>query len=242
MKHVFALSLVLCSVASAQAVNQINKQNKTLTVSAQATAEQEPEVAKLTIGYRANGPTRDDVVRLMAQGINRIVKTLEDAKIARADMETETLEIHETPRDEKLPIENARRYFGLQKIELRVSASSSKAVLALAINAGANVIETPTWDLVDRSKLQARAGGLALAKAKAIAAQMAEGLHARLGDLIYASNVQPYSQTFAYAGVETQAAVLARTADAVPPPPPPIEILPQRISETATVYAVFAIE
>jgi len=241
MKHVFVLCLLVCSVAEGQAVNQINKQNKTLAVSAQAIAEQEPEIAKLRIGFRATGPTRDEVIRSTAIGINRVVKALENVKVPRSDMETEALEIDETPRDEKLPVEKDRRYFGVQKLELRVSTAAAKDVLAIAVRAGANVLETPSWELRDRSTLQAKAGASALAKAKAIAAQMAEGLHARLGDLIYASNVQPYGQTYAYLNTESAMMVevsAARREDSTPP----MEVLPQKISETATVYAVFAIE
>jgi uncharacterized protein YggE len=181
------------------------------------------------------------VIRSTAIGINRVVKALENVKVPRSDMETEALEIDETPRDEKLPVEKDRRYFGVQKLELRVSTAAAKDVLAIAVRAGANVLETPNWELRDRSTLQAKAGASALAKAKAIAAQMAEGLHARLGDLIYASNVQPYGQTYAYLNTESAMMVevsAARREDSTPP----MEVLPQKISETATVYAVFAIE
>jgi hypothetical protein len=74
-----------------------------------------------------------------------------------------------------------------------------------------------------------------------VASQMAEGLHIKLGELIYASNQAPNAQLYfvrKQVPLATEAAMLSqRSSDA-----PPIEIRPQRIREEATVYAVFAIE
>jgi hypothetical protein len=68
---------------------------------------------------------------------------------------------------------------------------------------------------------------------------MAQGLSTKLGPLLYASNQTP-ERNFA----------LARMADMAPPPSPmmkgralkPLAISPDRITRSATVYAVFAIE
>jgi uncharacterized protein YggE len=50
------------------------------------------------------------------------------------------------------------------------------------------------WSVADPLALQAKAGGAALAKAKSIADQMAKGLGARLGELVYASNRAPVAK------------------------------------------------
>jgi hypothetical protein len=61
----------------------------------------------------------------------------------------------------------------------------------MALRAGANVLESLDWNVADPKALQAKAGAAALEKAKAIAEQMAKGLNAKLGDLVYASNRAP---------------------------------------------------
>jgi hypothetical protein len=67
---------------------------------------------------------------------------------------------------------------------------------------------------------------------------MAEGLNAHLGALIYASNQTPVSRFFNGVLNTESASIAAKPA----PPPPPLAIRPQQVEESATVYAVFAIE
>jgi uncharacterized protein len=68
---------------------------------------------------------------------------------------------------------------------------------------------------------------------------MAEGLHVKLGDLIYASNQTPNVLLFPPRPVPLYSAeTVARQPNLLPT----LEIRPQTIREEATVYAVFAIE
>lgn len=107
----------------------------------------------------------------------------------------------------------------------------------MAIEAGANSSGNIDWDLTDRNGLQARAAEKALVHARAVAAQMAAGLNAHLGALIYASNQTPV-QRF----ISTEAMQTVTVSAPAPPPPQPLAIRPQQVEESATVYAVFAIE
>jgi uncharacterized protein len=107
----------------------------------------------------------------------------------------------------------------------------------MGLRAGANVLEALDWNVSDPNELQAKAGSAALAKAKTIAEQMAKGLTAKLGDLVYASNQAPVSE---YGGSLGKAPAVM----APPPPPPPAQLVlyPKKVKSDATVYAVFAIE
>ena len=108
----------------------------------------------------------------------------------------------------------------------------------MAIQAGANESGNIEWELSDRNTLQAQAAAKALIHAKDVAAHMAEGLNAHLGALVYASNQTP-AQRF----VTTNSTLETVSVSAMPaPPPPPLAIRPQQVEESATVYAVFAIE
>jgi hypothetical protein len=116
-------------------------------------------------------------------------------------------------------------------------------VIRLAIAAGANKTGTIEWRLSNRKDLQAQAAAAALVKARAVASQMADGLHVKLGDLVYASNETPNTRIFFARSqqeitVNASAAGLASRINLLPA----LEIRPQTIREEATVYAVFAIE
>jgi hypothetical protein len=88
--------------------------------------------------------------------------------------------------------------------------------------------------------LQAQAAANALVKSRAVASQMADGLHVKLGALIYASNETPNAKIYFRRPTET---VTVNAAMAIEVPiGPPLEIRPQTIREEAVVYAVFAIE
>ena len=103
----------------------------------------------------------------------------------------------------------------------------------MALRAGANVLEALDWNVSDPDALQAKAGSAALGKAKTIAEQMAKGLNAKLGDLVYASNEAPASE-IGYSPGEMPAPP--------PPPPPQLVLYPKKVKSDATVYAVFALE
>ena len=68
-----------------------------------------------------------------------------------------------------------------------------------AVKAGANEVDDVEWNVVDPIALQAKAGGAALAKARAIADQMAKGLGIKVGELVYASNRAPVPEDVARA-------------------------------------------
>jgi uncharacterized protein YggE len=106
---------------------------------------------------------------------------------------------------------------------------------------GANQSGAIDWRLSDRKGLQARAAASALVKARAVAQQMADGLHVNLGNLIYASNQAPAARIYFPINsmtVNTETASIG----SIQPNLAPLEIHPQTIHEEATVYAVFAIE
>ena len=106
-----------------------------------------------------------------------------------------------------------------------------------AVKAGANEVDDVEWNVVDPIALQAKAGGAALAKARAIADQMAKGLGIKVGELVYASNRAPVPKMWRG---------LAQTANAsvasVQEQEPKLKLFPQKVRSDATVYAVFAIE
>ncbi|MDP9161976.1 MAG: hypothetical protein M3O09_17340 [Acidobacteriota bacterium] len=96
---------------------------------------------------------------------------------------------------------------------------------------------------MDRTKLQAEASKIALGKARTVADSMALGLGTKLGALVYASNsapIRPSNWPFS-GGLDTSTASVSGVIGK-PLPPKVIKLLPERINEKTTVYAVFAVE
>ncbi len=215
---------------------QVNRQNKTISVTADESATADAEVAVLTIGYRNYGLIQDAAFQENVQVAERITKALLDAKVPKANIETDKLTLARTQIDEKwtADMKKERQFEAGQSWHVTVSASEAQAVVDLAVRAGANEVDDVEWNVADPVALQAKAGAAALAKAKSIAGQMAKGLGTKLGELVYASNRAPAGKM--YRGMETLEVM------APPPPPPKLTLFPQKVKIDATVYAVFSIE
>ncbi len=218
---------------------QVNRQNKTISVTADESATADAEVAVLTIGYHNYGLTQDAVFQENVRVAERITKALLDAKVPKANIETDKLQLTRAQVDEKwtTDMKKERQFTAEQSWHITVSASEAQTVVDLAVRAGANEVDDVEWNVADPVALQAKAGAAALAKAKSIADQMAKGLGTKLGELVYASNQAPAAKTWGYK--------LDRTMTLAPPPPPPppkLTLFPQKVKSDATVYAVFSIE
>jgi uncharacterized protein len=218
---------------------QVNRQNKTISVTADESATADAEVAVLAIGYHNFGVTQDAAFQENVRTADRITKALLDAKIPKANIETERLQLAHAEIDEKwtADMKKERQFTAAQSWHVTVSVSEAQTVIDLAVKSGANEVGDVEWNVVDPVALQAKAGGAALAKARSIADQMAKGLGTKLGELVYASNRAPADKMLRSVTVNAEAEMV------VPPPPPPkLTLFPQKVMSDATVYAVFSIE
>ncbi|MEO6830338.1 MAG: SIMPL domain-containing protein, partial [Acidobacteriaceae bacterium] len=170
---------------------------------------------------------------------NAIAKALSSAGVAKGALQSESQNIAETPQYEleKLPpAEQAARKFQVrQSWTVRTKADDAAKTLNTAVNAGANQSGQIDWSVADENALEAKAAGKALARAHAVAAQMAAGLGIQLGELIYASNQNP----------EPPRPIMMRAMVAEKAPSPetaPLAINPRKVERSATVYAVFSIQ
>jgi uncharacterized protein YggE len=127
--------------------------------------------------------------------------------------------------------------------KVTVPVKDAEGIVAIAMQAGATELTDVAWDVVDRTGLQAEASKNALAKARTVAASMALGLGTKLGALVYASNSAPIrSSNWPFFGTLNTDTVSVSGVIKTPLPPKAIKLLPEKINEKTTVYAVFAIE
>jgi len=242
MKALIAAGAAAClclSAARAQTI-QVNKDNRTIAVTASDTAQAEADLAAVSVGFETYAP---DAATAYSQGSrlsNAIMEALQNAGVPEKSIESSGQNLSKTDfpyNPAPTPQERAQKAYTLsQSWTVHTAAADAAKVLHAAVEAGANNSGAIDWNVTDRRSLEAKAAAKALVDAHAIAAQMAGGLGVTLGPLVYASNQAPERPLLPFA----TATMSVRAAP--PPPVKPLAIRPQQVEESATVYAVFSIE
>jgi uncharacterized protein len=218
---------------------QVNKDNRTIAVSTSAQAVADADTAIVHIGFIVYGPDEQTAYANGSGVSNAIIQALTGSGVEQKSIESENQSI--SPVDQYgnqnwTPEEKAQRKFQVQQSwTVKTSAKNASQALDIAVKSGANQSGEIDWTVADEDALQAKAAGLALARARQIAQQMAQGLNAALGPLIYASNQAP----------ERVAPLAGRMTMMAAPPAPkvaPLSINARKVTRSADVYAVFAIQ
>jgi uncharacterized protein len=237
---------VFLAVSSAAQTIQINRENKTIAISTTDEASSVADIAAISIGFEVYEADSDTAYATAGRLSKAIMEALHKADIDDKSIESKNQSLNRNTRfdDKETPAERAKKQFQFeQSWEISTTPANAAGVIRLAIAAGANQSGQIDWRLADRKALQAQAAANALVKAHAVASQMADGLHVKLGALIYASNETPNTRIyFPHPGMGQMGYGSGGGIGSEHISAPPLEIRPQTIREEATVYAVFAIE
>jgi hypothetical protein len=174
----------------------------------------------------------------------KILDALHRSGVEDQAITTESLSLQEqTESDSAHPVPSKERFHSSQQLQVLVPVKSAQSILDAAIQAGGNNVGNPEWLLKSYDAAQAQTAGAALKKARMNAEQMAAGLGAKLGDLVYASNTVPavlfalrQGLTLSTEMATAQATVGNRVKTEQ------LKLFPQPVEVKATVYATFAIE
>jgi uncharacterized protein len=189
-----ALCICLAAIAPAAVTQtiQVNKENRTIAVTATDKVSVLADTATVHIGFIVYGPDSDWAYATGSRLSNAIFKALTDAEIPADAIESENQNISPVPdyQLEKLtPAEKGQRRFQVtQSWTVRTAADDAAKVLDLAVKAGANQSGQIEWSFKDEHAPEAEAAAKALKGAHAQAGQMATSLNAKLGVLLFASN------------------------------------------------------
>jgi uncharacterized protein len=230
---------LLVHALSAQTLSQtiqVNKDNRTIAITATDKVIVMADTATVHIGFIAYGPDSDAAYATGSRISNAIIKAITAAGIPSDAIESENQNVspvQEYQIDKLTPAEKAQRKFQVvQSWTVRTPADDAAKILDLAVKAGANQSGQIDWSLKDENTPQAEAAAKALQRARTVAGEMAKGLSVKLGALLYANNeTQAQPPIPLIRGMQASAAKVA-----------PLAINPRRIEKSATVYAVFAIE
>lgn len=241
-----ALCIAASSIALSGQQIQISQQNKTIAISTSDDASALADTAVITVGFSTWGKDQQTTYADASKTSNAIFTALLSAGVPKEAITSTGQQLGPIePRsdEEKTRYAEGLRFAFNQTWDVTVSASQAAAVLHIAIANGANNSGDIQWQLKHDDTIQAEAARKALQHAREIASQMAAGLGAKLGPLVYASNQTPPRGIFANMGfgnveLNTESAALAAKVKNLAP----LAITPERITKSATVYAVFAIE
>jgi hypothetical protein len=234
-----ATAFVCAPMLLAQTI-QVDKNNRTIAVTAEDKASAPADTASISVGFTTYGPDATTAYANGSRLSNRIMDAVKKAGVPDKAVESQQQNVSRTAfpyEDKSTPEERAQKAFTLsQSWTVHTAAADAAQVLHEAIESGANDSGNIQWDVADHNALEAKAAEKALQRARIVATQMAAGLGAQLGELIYASNQTPAPRPIVF-----KEAMAGRGA-APAPPVAPLAIRPQQVEESATVYAVFAVE
>ena len=220
---------------------EVNKNNRTIAVITTETAIADANTANVHIGFQVFAPDEKTAYALGSRTSNAIIDALKKSGIPADAIQSENQTIARVQPFELQNLPEAqkpeRQFPVTQSWAVKSSAKSASSVLDTAVQAGANQSGQIEWSVADENALEAQAAGAALKRAQEIAQQMASGLGARVGPLVYASNQAPERPMPVFKS--SQLALMATPAQT---PPPPLSISPQKVIRSATVYAIFSIE
>ncbi|WP_433968177.1 SIMPL domain-containing protein [Tunturiibacter gelidiferens] len=144
----------LTAAASAQTI-QVNKENRTIAITATDKVIVLADVATLHIGFIAYGPDSDSAYAAGSRTSNVIVKALTTAGVPNDSIQSENQNVspvQEYQIDKLTPAEKAQRKFQVtQSWTVRTNANDAAKVLDLAVKAGANQSGQIDWSLKDEN-------------------------------------------------------------------------------------------
>ena len=236
-----AALLLTAGIVSAQNPSptslQINKDNRTLTVTASDHAEADADVADLNVGFVAYGQTLPAAYKSASDTSNAIVKAMIDAGATRAEIQSRSQRVSRLS-DAETKTRRGMQYSVVQSWTVSVDPKTAALILDAAVQAGANQSGDIDWRMKDSVALDAEAVRRATERAHAIGAAMAKGMGAALGKPLYATNSV---NDFRFPGAATMNAysMMARKKDVAPAP---LDVEARRVEKTATVEIIYAIE
>jgi uncharacterized protein YggE len=234
-------ALILAALPLAAQQIQVSKDNKTISITATDDASAVADTAVVSIGFNSFGKDQDATYAAATETSNAIIAAITATGLDKDAIQSAEQNLSPLNPDDfqnKSHYAEGMRFQFSQRWQVTVPAAQSAQLLQLAITHGANNSGNIEWQLKNDDALQLEAAQKALHHARDIAEHMAQGLNAKLGVLLYASNQTPVDneprlRTFAMAAAPSPMAHKNLT---------PLAISPDRITRSATVYAVFSIE
>jgi uncharacterized protein YggE len=215
-------------LASAQTELRIEPANRTLTVSAQGEVSVDADVAILHIGFETQPTDAKTAYATGAQTSTAIIAALKQAGIADSAIHSEWQRLDSAGG-------KPHKFTLAEQWTVRTTPERAAEILDIAVTAGATDSGEINWTVENVHAQQDQALDQAAARARAESAALAQSMGVRLGALIYVTNQITAPETN------------VRMFNALAPSSsgnqgPALAIESHRVTSSANVYAVYAIE
>ncbi len=179
-----ALGLILFAGSAARADEDRPKQ--VIRVEGQAVLPVEPDQVTIILGVETRAPKAEEAARENARAMDMVLRKVKGV-LGQAGR-VETVGYRVSPRYEWDRKNQVRRFVGFEALnQLRVTSSETAAVgrvLDVALEAGANSISGPYWELKDPAPARSRALVAALEDARLQAQALARAAGLELGPVL----------------------------------------------------------
>jgi hypothetical protein len=176
---VLILALVLSACGTAPA------QPRTLNVSGNGTIYLTPDIANIYIGVHTEDPVIATAVSNNNTQTQALVDALKNAGVAVKDIQTSNFSVYTSQSYDKLTGQSTGSNYAVDNtvyITLR-DLSKLGSLLNTAVAAGANNINSITFDVADKTAAMAQARQKAMVNASSLATELAQTAGVKLGEI-----------------------------------------------------------
>jgi len=187
---VLALLLSACGTAA---------QPRTLNISGNGTVYLTPDIAYIYIGVHNEDPAIATAVSNNNTQTTALVDALKNAGVAALDIQTSNFSVYTTSQYDKVNGQSTGTTYAVDNTVYVTVRDLTKlgSLLNTAVGAGANNINSITFDVADKTAAMAQARQKAMANASSLASELAQTAGVKLGeiqDITYSDNSPiPYS-------------------------------------------------
>jgi len=174
---VLALVLSACGTAAAQP--------RTLNVSGNGTVYLTPDIANIYIGVHNENPVITTAVSNNNNQTQALVDALKNAGVAEADIQTSNFSVYTTQSYDKLTGQSLGSTYAVDNTVYVTVRDLPKlgSLLNTAVGAGANNINSITFDVADKTAAMAQARQKAMENASSLASELAQNAGVKLGEI-----------------------------------------------------------
>jgi uncharacterized protein len=174
----FALVLSACGPAA-------SAQPRTLNVSGNGTIYLTPDIAYIYIGVHTDDPDIALAVSHNNTQTQALVDALKNMDIAAVDIQTSNFSVYTNQSYDKMSGQSTGTYFSVDNTVYITVRDLTKlgSLLNTAVGAGANNINSITFDVADKTTAMAQARQKAMANASTLAAELAKTAGVKLGEI-----------------------------------------------------------
>ncbi len=182
--RLFIVGMLITGLSAFIGAVESSKTERLVTVNGQGKISAVPDQAQLRIEVMEEGPKVEAVNQEVRQAMENILKTLKAQGVPEKDLQTQAY--HVAPKMEWHNGRSSRVGFTVSNQVLATVKDLKKvgAVLAAALDAGANNVSGPDFGFQDSKELERKALALAVEDAKAKASLLAHTAGALLGPIM----------------------------------------------------------